>query len=215
MNSEVKVLVIDDEPGIRELLIRELSIEGYTAESAADGLEALEKIGNQKYQVALCDLNMPNLGGLEALDEIRKRWEPMTRFETGAACEGFGPSESCHNMGAAPVIYLSRHVLGVQVDGPVANRRLLIEPRLGDLKRAEGVVVTEFGPVPVCWDRSGADGRLKFDVEIPAGVKARVSLPRPADNVQLTIDGQTVKPASNSSKRFVTIELGEGKHSGR
>ena len=117
-------------------------------------------------------------------------------------------------MGSTPTIYLSRHVLGVQVDGPVANRRLAIEPRLGDLKRVEGVVVTEFGPVPVCWDRSGENGRLKFAIEIPAGVTARVSVPRPAGNAELTIDGKPVKLSGEPSRRFVTIELGEGKHQG-
>ena len=149
-----------------------------------------------------------------AIDVIRKRWEPMTRFETGTTWEGFGPGENCHNMGAAPAIYLSRHVLGVQVDGPVANRRLVIEPRLGDLKRAEGVVVTEFGPVPVGWDRSGQNVRLSFDVEIPAGVTARVSLPRPSEKADLIIDGRTVHPSSDASCDFVTVELGTGKHHG-
>src|SRR6266700_3880530 len=71
--TNAKILVVDDEPGIRELLTRELTTEGYCAASAANGLEALEKIGQDKYQVALCDLNMPKLGGLEALEEIRKR----------------------------------------------------------------------------------------------------------------------------------------------
>ena len=105
-------------------------------------------------------------------------------------------------------------MLGVQVDGPVANRRLVIEPHLGNLKRAAGVVVTEFGPVQVGWDRSRNDGRLSFDLEIPAGVTARVSVPRPAKDAPLMIDGQSVQGSSKSSPRFLTIELGAGKHHG-
>ena len=35
--------------------------------------------------------------------------------------KGLGPGENCHNMGSSPTIYLSRHVLGVEVDGPVAK----------------------------------------------------------------------------------------------
>ena len=73
MKSPAKILVIDDEPGIRDLLTRELIAEGYWAQSACDGLDALEKMKTEKYQVALCDLNMPKLGGLAALEEIRKR----------------------------------------------------------------------------------------------------------------------------------------------
>ncbi len=68
-----KILVIDDEPGIRDLLTQELTAQGYGVESAVDGLEALEKMKHKKYQVALCDLNMPKLGGMQALEEIRKR----------------------------------------------------------------------------------------------------------------------------------------------
>jgi hypothetical protein len=151
---------------------------------------------------------------LRAIELIRKRWATMARFETKTTFEGFGPGENCHEAGGAPTIYLSRHVLGVQVDGPVANRRLVIEPHLGNLKRAEGVVVTEFGPVQVGWDRSGNDGRLSFDVEIPVGVTARVSVPRPAKNAPLMIDGQSIQGSSKSSPRFLTVELGAGKHYG-
>lgn len=150
----------------------------------------------------------------KSLDTIRRYWEPMARFETKTTWEGFGPGENCHDMGSTPTIYLSRHVLGVQVDGPVANRRLLVEPRLGDLKRAEGVVVTEFGPVPVRWERSNDNGRFRFEIEIPAGVTARVSLPKPAENTKPTIDGQAVNPLPESSPRFLDVELGPGKHQG-
>jgi two-component system, NtrC family, sensor kinase len=71
--NPAKILVIDDEPGIRDLLTRELTAQGHWVESATDGLDALEKMKKEKYQVALCDLNMPKLGGLEALEEIHKR----------------------------------------------------------------------------------------------------------------------------------------------
>jgi hypothetical protein len=152
---------------------------------------------------------------LRAIELIRKRWAPMARFETKTTFEDFGPGENCHEAGGAPTIYLSRHVLGVQLDGPVANRRLLIEPRLGNLQRAEGVVVTECGPVQVGWDRSANGGRLSFAIEIPAGVTARVSVPRPARNIQLMIDGQSVHGSRESSPRFLTVELGAGKHHGK
>jgi len=68
-----KILVIDDEPGIRDLLTRELTAQGYWVEAAVDGMDALDMMKKQKYQVALCDLNMPKLGGLETLEEIRKQ----------------------------------------------------------------------------------------------------------------------------------------------
>jgi hypothetical protein len=136
----------------------------------------------------------------------------MAQFETKTTWEGFSPSENCHESGGAPTIYLSRHVLGVQIDGPAANRRLAIEPHLGDLKRAEGVVVTECGPVPVAWNRPDGTGELTFEIEIPAGAAARVSVPRPPKGEPLTVDDRAVHPSGDSSRRFVTIEIGEGRH---
>ena len=149
-----------------------------------------------------------------ALDLIRRRWAAMAGSETKTVWEGFEPGENCHEAGGAPTIYLSRRVLGVQVDGPVADRLLRIEPRLGDLKRAEGTVVTEFGPVPVCWDRTGKDGRLSFSVVIPAGVTAKVSFPRTSADATLTINGKPVHQPVRESPRFLTVELGEGTYRG-
>jgi alpha-L-rhamnosidase len=149
-----------------------------------------------------------------ALDLIRKRWAPMARYETKTTWEEFSPGENCHESGGTPTIYLSRRVLGVQVDGPVANRRLLVEPHPGDLKRVEGVVVTEFGPVPVRWDRPGATGPLKFEIEVPAGATARLSLPRLSETAGASIDGRPISRSRGSSRRFDPIELGAGKHRG-
>ena len=68
-----KVLIIDDEPGIRQLLQRELSLEGYDVQTAEDGVQALEKVQSEKFQLAVCDMNMPRLGGLDVLEALRDR----------------------------------------------------------------------------------------------------------------------------------------------
>lgn len=151
---------------------------------------------------------------LKTLNDIRTRWASLTQIETGVACEGFGASENGHNMGGAAAVYLSRHVLGVQVDGPIANRRLAIKPHLGDLKRVEGATSTEFGLVNVCWDRSGKNGQLQFDIEIPPGVTARAAIPRPSNPATLWIDGHNAIEDTRSSGRFTVVELREGRHHG-
>jgi alpha-L-rhamnosidase len=48
-----------------------------------------------------------------------------------------------------PGYFLSTYVLGVRPDLPASQKRILIEPHLGDLTSAEGSVVTEFGLVPI------------------------------------------------------------------
>jgi two-component system, NtrC family, sensor kinase len=67
-----KILVIDDEPGIRALLSHELRAEGHSVDTAADGVEGVACMKANMHQIAFCDINMPRLGGLETLAEIRK-----------------------------------------------------------------------------------------------------------------------------------------------
>ena len=105
----------------------------------------------------------------EVINEIRRRWTPMVLYQQDAGTlsesftdeKGEGASESCHNYGSTPAYFLSSYILGVRRIGTVNEKQLLIEPRLGDLSFAEGVVVTEFGPVPVSW-RKSADGLDTF-----------------------------------------------------
>lgn len=152
----------------------------------------------------------------EALEIIRSRWTAMARSETGTVWEGFGPGENCHEAGAVPAYFLSAYVLGVRLDGPVSARRLLIQPRLGDLTEAEGTVVTELGPVPVRWRRDVVESKLDFDFEIPDGVRATVALPLPGEKPQVRINGQGLTPADwKIEGRGLLLELGPGVHRGQ
>ena len=85
----------------------------------------------------------------------------------------YGGSQA-HIYGMFPGYFLSAYVLGVRREGPVAERTILIEPRLGDLTEAKGVVVTEFGPVPVSWKRQ--DRELVFGLAVPKAVHATLRL---------------------------------------
>ena len=149
---------------------------------------------------------------LEALREMRRRWARMvnTSADTGTLWETFDGPESCHNYGSVPAYFLSSFVLGVRLDGPVWNQHLLIEPRLGDLTRAEGVVVTEFGPVPVSWKRQGSE--LAFRFEVPKGLKATLRLPE-GDPATLMLDGKL--PRATMQGRHVVVVLGAGLHAGK
>lgn len=58
-----RILVVDDEPAIREVISEYLRMEGYQVGTAADGLEALAILRNQEFDVIVTDLSMPNLDG--------------------------------------------------------------------------------------------------------------------------------------------------------
>jgi len=65
-----KVLVVDDNDGIRRLLIEVLTQEGYSVDTASNGLLALAKIRDCIPSVVLLDSKMPGMGGIEVLTEI-------------------------------------------------------------------------------------------------------------------------------------------------
>jgi two-component system OmpR family response regulator len=71
MSERPKVLVIDDEPGVRELISEALSISEITAVQAADGLEALSHLRRERFDLLILDINMPKLDGLALLEKLR------------------------------------------------------------------------------------------------------------------------------------------------
>lgn len=71
------VLVVDDERNVRENLVRFLNEEGYDAEGAFDGADALFKLSQQKFAVVILDIKMPGMNGSEVLREIKRNY-PQT-----------------------------------------------------------------------------------------------------------------------------------------
>ena len=72
-----RILVVDDEESIREILADFLAMEGFWVRTAADGAEALTELSRSRFDLILSDLKMPNMGGLELL-ELSSRHAPNT-----------------------------------------------------------------------------------------------------------------------------------------
>jgi two-component system response regulator MprA len=69
----VKILIVDDERAVRDSLQRALELEGYEIELAADGREALDRLGaNGQVDAVLLDVLMPGMDGLEVCRTIRR-----------------------------------------------------------------------------------------------------------------------------------------------
>ena len=66
-----KILVVDDEQSIRRTLREILEFEKYQVDEAADGLDCLAKLKTSKYDVVICDIKMPKMDGMEALERIQ------------------------------------------------------------------------------------------------------------------------------------------------
>ncbi|MFQ6092154.1 MAG: NADH-quinone oxidoreductase subunit NuoE [bacterium] len=84
--GKVRILIIDDERGMREGCRRILESEGYTVETAENGEVGLSKIRERPFDLALLDLKMPGLSGIEVLKQIRHtRLEIIPIMITGHA----------------------------------------------------------------------------------------------------------------------------------
>lgn len=70
--SGERVLIVDDEPEISELLSLYLTKEGYEVATALDGRQALESIGKDKADLVILDVLLPGLDGIEVCTELRK-----------------------------------------------------------------------------------------------------------------------------------------------
>jgi two-component system, OmpR family, KDP operon response regulator KdpE len=72
-----RVLVADDEPAIRKVVRDAFEREGHEVVAAIDGQEALESFEEGGFDLVVTDLAMPSLGGLELVQEIRRRQSPV------------------------------------------------------------------------------------------------------------------------------------------
>jgi DNA-binding NtrC family response regulator len=70
--SAASVLVVDDEPVIRDTLAEFLQQEGFAVTACGTGEEAVERAGRQRFDVALCDINLPGLDGIEVMERLAK-----------------------------------------------------------------------------------------------------------------------------------------------
>ena len=71
-DTRQRVLVVDDEEGIRDLLSRTLALAEYEVDTSSDGHSALESIRNDGYKLLIADLRMPGMDGLTLIREVRQ-----------------------------------------------------------------------------------------------------------------------------------------------
>lgn len=105
-----KILIVDDEANIREVLREYISFAGFECDEAEDGMEAVEKCRDYTYDLIVMDIMMPRLDGISAVKEIKKlydvpvlflsarseEYDKLFGFEVGAddyVVKPFSPSE--------------------------------------------------------------------------------------------------------------------------
>ena len=112
-----KLLICDDETGIREIIKKYAVFEGYQTEEATNGMEAIEKCRQSDFDLVILDIMMPELDGFSACREIRKKssvpilmlsargeeYDKLRGFELGIddyVVKPFSPKELMMRVGA-------------------------------------------------------------------------------------------------------------------
>ena len=76
--ASYRILIVDDEPLIRRLFVRNFSRKGFQVLSAPDGKEALETIRRERPDLVVLDVRMPVMDGIEVLQSFAKANQKMT-----------------------------------------------------------------------------------------------------------------------------------------
>ena len=71
--APARILLVDDDPMITELVVDMLGLEGYDVDTANNGIEALQKLEHQRYDLIITDLHMPKLDGSGFYRELAQR----------------------------------------------------------------------------------------------------------------------------------------------
>src|SRR4051795_8242146 len=96
-SAAADVLVVDDDPQLREALSRALSLDGYDVATASNGAQALDSIGRRRPDVMVLDVMMPYVGGLDVCRTLRERRDRLpvlvltARDEVGDTGAGLEP----------------------------------------------------------------------------------------------------------------------------
>jgi two-component system chemotaxis response regulator CheY len=67
-----RILTVDDSPSVRQMVSFTLRKAGYEVGEAVDGKDALAKIGQERFDMVITDLNMPNVDGIQLITQVRK-----------------------------------------------------------------------------------------------------------------------------------------------
>lgn len=148
MNTErAKILIVDDERSLREVISRKLQIEGYKCESAADGSEALEKLPTQDFGLVLVDVRMPGMSGMELLAKIKNNYPDIAVMMLTAVSSMETAVESM-KLGAFDYVIkpFENDDLTMRVERALERRRLTLE-NIAYQKSLEQLVEYQVGQI--------------------------------------------------------------------
>jgi putative two-component system response regulator len=130
MAVKPRILIVDDDEGVRSMLTRMLGRHGYECESAANGAAAREAFASPPFDLALCDLNMPGESGLELVEfVVEEHPETATIMVTGA--DDRGTAEKALELGTYGYVIkpFYNNELLISIANALRRNRLELESR--------------------------------------------------------------------------------------
>jgi len=122
-----RILVVDDNEANRDMLSRRLARQGHGVEMAAGGLEALERLGAEPFDLVLLDIMMPEMNGYEVLERLKA--DPVLQHIPVIMITALNEMESvvrCIEMGAEDHLPkpFNATLLKARVESSLAKKRL-------------------------------------------------------------------------------------------
>ncbi|MFQ6093088.1 MAG: HD domain-containing phosphohydrolase [bacterium] len=128
MKEKTTILIVDDEPCVREVLAQFLSQKGYGCVTAEDVQGALDTLKRECIPLVISDIRMPGLDGVALLQEVKKR-EPFTEVIMATAVSDTAKAIEAMRLGAYDYVLKPFNLSGIaaSVQRALERRRLLLE----------------------------------------------------------------------------------------
>jgi CheY-like chemotaxis protein len=122
---QARILLVDDDPLITELVVDMLGMEGHQVDTAPDGIEALRRLESQRYDLIITDLHMPKLDGSGFYRQLaERRTHPLRKIIFLTGTTGSSQEHRLIQESGVPILFKPFNV----ADLIELVRRLLREP---------------------------------------------------------------------------------------
>ena len=125
-----RCLIVDDEPRLRQVLVRVMRADGFLVDEASDGLDAIRRMESHPATLILTDIEMPGMDGFSLLREVRSRW-PDAAVMMISGNGDVQTAVSCLSVGALDYLTKPFHLEEVRarITSVLERRRLVLENR--------------------------------------------------------------------------------------
>jgi two-component system nitrogen regulation response regulator NtrX len=192
-----RVLVVDDETGIREAIRMTLEYEGYRVDEARSGSDGLDKAEKTPYDAILLDIKMPVLDGMEVLENLKEK-KIMTPVVMVSGHGDIATAVECTKRGAFDFLEkpLNRDKLLLSVRNAVRQQRL--EEQVDELREKTEKVYQLVGDSPPMRE-------LKALIERAAPTKATVLITGESGTGKELVAREIHRRSSRASQPFIQV----------